>query len=85
MQFLGWFYTPVVVQWQARLVQTAQSGGAAGAIPAVVGVAVLMQRQGGVLLHSGSASDSSRRLRTFLLRQRRCRTVQTVHFAVGQA
>ena len=48
MQFLGWFYTPVVVQWQARLVQTAQSGGAAGAIPAVVGVAVLMQRQGGV-------------------------------------
>ena len=38
MQFLGWFFTPVVVQRQARVVQTVQSGGAAGAVPAVVDV-----------------------------------------------
>ena len=33
MQFLDWD-TPVVVQRQAQMVQTVQSGGAAGAVPA---------------------------------------------------
>ena len=38
MQFLGWFFMPVVVQRQARLVLTVQSGGVAGAVPAAVDV-----------------------------------------------
>ena len=38
VQFLGWFFTPVVVQRLARVVQTVQSGIAAGAVPAVVDV-----------------------------------------------
>ena len=42
--WIGWD-TPVVVQRQARMVQTAQSGGAAGAIPAVLDVPVIMQRR----------------------------------------